>query len=383
MSSVATTQNNSWVYVALRLIAIFMVSYQALFIYDLIRFELGLGSAAARPFLTSTANARVIWSRNAALVPGDEILAINDAAYRGRDDETRAYLRSEAGETWKVRYRRGAEENTAQVRVPERDPLTVSDVLIVLVTGILTPLLSIVIGLVVVFIRPRDRLAWILLYVMTGFAHLTSTGNYFSLAALPPFLAAAFRAYHTYFSATWGIGMALWGMLFPDASRLERMAPWLKWVVIVPIAVIGITAAMFEATAPASYEAGLKWKRLYDVGGPWLFWLNSVGATMYFSGLGFRMGFERRPDALRRLRLLYFGSMAALMPIFAMILVGKAMKVDAFSAFPIGVVLPVLLALAIFPATMAYVVVVERALDLRAVLRAGCSMRWRSVRCGC
>ncbi|MBL0159624.1 MAG: PP2C family protein-serine/threonine phosphatase [Bryobacterales bacterium] len=82
------------------------------------------------------------------------------------------------------------------------------------------------------------------------------------------------------------------------------------------------------------------------------------------------MAKERAPDAKRRLKWLYWGMTASLGPIFLFILYSWIFQKNIDSV-PKPLVIGMILLLFIFPATLAYVIVVQRALDVRVALRQG------------
>lgn len=73
---------------------------------------------------------------------------------------------------------------------------------------------------------------------------------------------------------------------------------------------------------------------------------------------------EKSPDARRRLRILH-----ALTPMLVALLYGMLRGRDVFEGVPWPIVVTVLLMLGIFPLTLAYVIVVGRAMDLSFVIR--------------
>jgi sigma-B regulation protein RsbU (phosphoserine phosphatase) len=95
----------------------------------------------------------------------------------------------------------------------------------------------------------------------------------------------------------------------------------------------------------------------------------AIGA--FFASVGFRAGTAAAPDARRRLRLLIWGSGIGLTPIWFVVLYALFSGQDFGEGVPVPLLIAIFLLLALFPVTLAYVIVVERAMDVRAVVRQG------------
>jgi sigma-B regulation protein RsbU (phosphoserine phosphatase) len=76
------------------------------------------------------------------------------------------------------------------------------------------------------------------------------------------------------------------------------------------------------------------------------------------------------PDAKRRLRLLYGGMFLALVPTLSL-LIASVIQKKRVDDYPAWVELPCLLLTILFPVTLAYIIVVYRAMDIRVVVRQG------------
>lgn len=78
---------------------------------------------------------------------------------------------------------------------------------------------------------------------------------------------------------------------------------------------------------------------------------------------------EQAPDERRRLRILRTGASLSLSPMFLIVVYSLARGRDIFDGVPWPVQVTGLCMLALFPLTLAYVIVVERAMDLSFVIR--------------
>jgi sigma-B regulation protein RsbU (phosphoserine phosphatase) len=88
------------------------------------------------------------------------------------------------------------------------------------------PTFCILLGFWVVFVRPQDFLAWILLFVLFGLSSLT-------LEMYPNNTLVG--VYQDIFFACWALAMLLWGIYFPERWSVDRRLPWFKWIFIVPL----------------------------------------------------------------------------------------------------------------------------------------------------
>src|SRR5271166_6816638 len=92
------------------------------------------------------------------------------------------------------------------------------------------PLLFLIVGLAVLFLRVEDRNAWLLALVFAAFITAADTPNEFVTA--PPNFRFFLLAYHTI------MGSVLTGLfyfffaVFPTRSPIDRKVPWLKWALV-------------------------------------------------------------------------------------------------------------------------------------------------------
>src|SRR5260370_15059886 len=95
-----------------------------------------------------------------------------------------------------------------------------------------------------------------------------------------------------------------------------------------------------------------------------------AAVSCFFMAIGTKMGTASSTDARRRLVLLMNGTSVALTPLFSLVLYGL-LTGRGLDNIPSSVLIPCILILAVFPITLAYVIVVQRALDVRVVVRQG------------
>jgi len=86
---------------------------------------------------------------------------------------------------------------------------------------------------------------------------------------------------------------------------------------------------------------------------------------------GTKCGVSRSSDARRRLSILYWGSTVAWTPALILIVYARVQGKAVADIFPQWAILAALVPLTLFPITLAYVIVVQKAMDVRVALRQG------------
>lgn len=228
----------------------------------------------------------------------------------------------------------------------------------------LLPTFCILLGFWVVFVRPHDFLAWILLFVLLGLSSL-------SLEMYPDNTLVG--VYQNIFFSTVAIAMLLFGIYFPERWSVDEKFPWAKWILIVPLAfqfLITLVSQIkvFFGVNPLYYIRGLT-----SSYGEIAVFVNMIAMGMFFAALGHKSGTMTNPDARRRLKLMVAGTATAMTPSLFIVLyrVITGAKGSFFDIVPFWVALFALLAMLLFPLTMAYVIVVHRAMNVSVVVRQG------------
>ena len=226
------------------------------------------------------------------------------------------------------------------------------------------PTLSIVLAFWVAFLRPHDPLAWILIVVLLGMCSVAfenyADGTYVG-------------AYRGIFFSSWALGMLLFGLYFPERWSLDVRFPWAKWILIVPLCfqiflglsgqlrhLVGFSIAGYLGPLPTAYGY---------IG----FFVNMIAISLFFSALGHKAGKLENRDSRRRISLLVWGTSLAITPTFLVLLYRglSGAKGSFFEIVPFWMAILVLLLLNLFPLTLAYVIVVQQAMEVKVVLRQG------------
>jgi phosphoserine phosphatase RsbU/P len=158
----------------------------------------------------------------------------------------------------------------------------------------------------------------------------------------------------------------LFGIAFPERLALDRRAPWLKWIVLGPLLVFVASAALMFGLQMRHIAAARQIARVVDALNGWTVALHATALAAGFASLGYKTMTASSGDARRRLLLLDVGailSVASLVVLMFVIL--RNILVPGWAA---GLLDAMMLA---FPLTMAYVIVVHRAMDVRVAIRQG------------
>lgn len=236
------------------------------------------------------------------------------------------------------------------------------------VTGFLytyaIPTIAILLAFWVLFLRPYDPLAWALMLVLLGMSSIS-----FELHK-PESLVGAYR---TIFYSSWALGMLVFGLYFPERWSVDRRFPWLKWILIVPL-LFQIFLTFASRLTPLIGFNLLDYIRPLVNGYNYVgFFVNLIAISMFFMILGWKSGTLESKDSRRRLKLLVWGTGLAMGPTFLIILYQgvRGASGSFFELVPFWVAVIALLLLNLFPLTLAYVIVVQQAMDVKVVLRQG------------
>ncbi|MBZ5552057.1 MAG: SpoIIE family protein phosphatase [Acidobacteriia bacterium] len=309
-------------------------------------------------------------TEEAGVHAGDTILALNGKSYRGLSDLIRVVEFAQPVDffTVKVRHKSGyPSEETIRVPFVPRKAAASDQWFFIVILHLLLPFCCVVLGFWVSVARPRDPLAWLLLALLLGFSQLFSLGLENQDGTLISNLAFA---YHLWLAASWFIWLFLLGLYFPSHLAFERRIPWLKWLLLVPLGISSVMQVvlfegllqddLFGAHFLVYYQ---KFSRFFAI-------LPLVAIVLFFGAIIVKYFLEPTADAKRRLRLLYTGIFLALAPTITLLIVGSRTG-RALDDFPPWIELPCLLMTFLFPLTLAYLIVIHRAMDVRVVIRQG------------
>jgi len=331
---------------------------------DFPMFTPGLASASLN-YVDSKASA-------AGLHKGDILVAINGRPYTGRMIYLEETQNAVPGGTLVVTVRSpGANSRDRTVRLPVKASQSwLNEKMILISVTVLMPAFCIVLGFWVVLVRPGDLLAWLLLGLLLSFCELLS-GDV-GAEGWGPALIKLTTGYAGLLQLSWPMFMFLFGFYFPEPMPVFRRSgtwwKWLPWVVIVPYAIVVLVALVGTIGDLTSYSS-VRWlsqilRPLVGVIRVYMFVLVS-GFFFFIFSKSYR---DIAPDSRRRQRLLSWGATVAFTPA---LLLALTAWLSGRSEFPDWLTSIVIVLFALFPLTLAYVIVVQRAMDIRVVLRQG------------
>lgn len=227
----------------------------------------------------------------------------------------------------------------------------------------LPPLICLAIGYWVVAARPRDPFAWMILFILTFTETLFTIDQRWWPGYWDVYLSGWMQAQETLAALV----LLLFGLYFPERWRLDRKLPWLKWLLIAPVlAAVSILPWVVagEEFHPAWRETAIllnSWSN--RVANP----ISVVCVALYWLAIFDKSRSASTADARRRLKILGAGSVIGLgaLLLFA---ISPLFHIDN-SQRGLGIATSILFL--VFPFTLAYVVVVQRAMDVRILVRMG------------
>lgn len=307
-------------------------------------------------------------ARSAGLQRYDTVLSIDGVPYTGITVLTRRVEQLKVGSPLEVAFRRGAEPSVARavIRLAPVHPEKRSawEILLQVAFSVI-PVTCLLIGLWVVLARPRNVHAWLILGILAFFDPLFLQTHQITGPLLPFAL-----FWNTTAQTLMPLCLMFFGVYFPQRSELDRRVPWVKWLLSAPILLLYPLDLFYEYGQEWNFNA-IEWLS------PYLLRINTFESIVSFLAIGWffpnvvesmRLA---KGDAQRRLKVLYIGTTVGLTPFGLLVLASVVRKVDVGQDVPRWLDLSVFLILLLFPLSLAYAVVVQRALDVRILVRQG------------
>ncbi|MGC2110917.1 MAG: SpoIIE family protein phosphatase [Candidatus Korobacteraceae bacterium] len=308
----------------------------------------------------------------AGLRKGDILISINGRAYTGRVVFWEAVMNVAPGKALAVTVRSPAPNSRARTILlpvtPGRSWIEKKTILIPFF--VLMPPVFMVLGFWVVLVRPNDLSAWLLLGLFLVFSQVLPGS--FGVEGWGPGLMKLVVGYTSLLWILWPILMFLFGYYFPETmpffQRPGILWKWLPWIVVAPYAVAGVSSVIvaigdvnnYSSVAPL-YRA---LRHVHIASELYAYFLVSC----FFFFIISKSYRDISPDSRRRLRLLSWGTTLAMTPA---LLLAITVWITGRKEFPEWLTSIVLLMLLLFPVTLAYVIVVQRAMDVSVVIRQG------------
>jgi phosphoserine phosphatase RsbU/P len=308
-------------------------------------------------------------SRRAGMHAEDQVISVDGLPFDGMAGLIRQTFFAHPGQIVSIVYRNQAGGlHTAQVQLMARReaPPTVSGWLINIVLVLLFPAFCLLLGYWVVLARPFDRNAWFLLGIMNvAPAFIARTGYY------PGFL-TPFTIFWQLFAEQWMfISLILFSVYFPVRSRIDARYPWIKWLIIVPQ--IPLVPATFALEYGLLYHVRFiqpclsAFHPLELAGNVFA----AISLCIFIAAIISKLFYVPEPDARRRLGVVAAGSLLGLGPVLVLLVTSTVLAKPVIEMAPSWALLTVAVLFTFFPLSLAYTVIVQRALDLRILLRQG------------
>jgi sigma-B regulation protein RsbU (phosphoserine phosphatase) len=307
----------------------------------------------------------------AGLAEGDLLREVGTHPIRGDWDLAAALRGHRAGDVVAMTVERAGAPRTVDVALPplRKDPAPLVAWIFDVTLLVVTPWVALLLGTFVVWLRPRDPLAWLLLGLMTGFLHMATGGLREGALELPRITSAIAYGIEVALSVSWSLFMLLFGLYFPDRDGSGALARWSRRILIPLILLLMITGGAAAGSRVLSFSALYPLERKIEGNQGLVFLLVSAAIAVFFVSIS-RKASTAGPDDRRRLKLLFWGAGVSTTPTACLVLYAIVTQTDV-DTMPPWVFMPILLLLLGFPLTLAYVIVVQRAMDVRVVVREG------------
>lgn len=307
-------------------------------------------------------------AKMAGLAKGDVLISVNDKAYAGNAHWlTLVRNQLHPGDRFQVTVRKpDGTINKADFLLTGRskdDRPSFREWSGILLLFGLPPLVCLLIGYWVVAARPSDPLAWLVLIILTFTETFLSISNGWWGGYWDLYIQAWMQVEQTISP----LALLLFGFYFPERWRLDRKVPWLKWLLLAPsvvCAMLGIWVLVDEEFFPVRNLALRSFNHWTDIT---LYAVDIACISLYWAAIFDKARSASTADARRRLQVLGVGSLIGLgsVLLFAM---APLFHIDNTQRW-LGLLVATLSL--VFPFTLAYVVVVQRAMDVRILLRMG------------
>jgi len=220
-------------------------------------------------------------------------------------------------------------------------------------------------GLYVVLAKPRNPHAWLILGILGYFDALFISPS----SLLGPLMPIAI-IWSVISQTAMPLSLMGFGIYFPERSPIDIRFPWIKWIFILLI----VSLMPFDMLQLFGHNYNFALVRWLDPHLTRIFAIDTIAsflAICYFFICLLPRIRTATGDARRRLRILYLGTSIGLAPFFVLLFIALIRKTDVGEAMPEWIVLTIVGILFLFPLTLAYVVVVQRAMDVRLLIRQG------------
>lgn len=308
-------------------------------------------------------------AESAGVRAGDQLVAISGRPFRGMTDWIAALRGRHAGDRLDIQVRSSTGAlRSASVELKAAKPLTTGRMAL-LAVGDLMPVFCIALGFWVAAVRIGDPIAWIFLGMMISFGETVGATTFEGLAGREDLLQPLLGGYQQFSANIWSVFMMFFGIYFPTRLAVDRRWPWMKWILAVPILVRATQYGLAGALLGTHVNAAISVQHLWQPGNldPVL---HLVAITSFFAAIGYKTFSATNPDSRRRLLLLWSGTTISVTPAVVVIAINMARGLPLLEDSAVDMFVLYLMLVG-FPITIAYVILIQRAMDVRVVVRQG------------
>jgi phosphoserine phosphatase RsbU/P len=359
-------------YSVLSILFVIAVLYQIRYLHDILRDE---KRQQGMVVLAPGSNRVEFVAQTPEVHRGDLVVAVNGVRYAGTAQLGEAYAHAIPGVPLVLTIVSGDPAHPGQRSVPI--PVIATQVAVwelasELMLYFVLPTVSLLLGFWVAFVRPRDSLAWLLLALMMAFPNLFES---YKIAGWERGWREAATVYHSLLGLGFPILMYLFGRFFPEpfpaGGRYAKTWRAGQWVVALPYALITLLGTLVAVVQLHDYSAvaavGAFLKRV-EPGADVLSFL-LIGS--FFAAMGMKLRLDQSRDARRRLRLVYLGATVAFTPILIITTYPRFLGKQTGEVVPQWLLILGLSLLVVFPLTLAYAIVVKKAMAVGVAVRQG------------
>ncbi len=328
-----------------------------------------------QPIILGPRLTKIAWllpeAKAAGLVLDDTIVSVNGRAFDSYKMLVEEMRKAHPGDVLSVGYLDGhGDSHTTAIRLLAANASGSFTLLHVvtqdIVLRLIFPLCCLALGCWVVLAKPHDPNAWFLLGILGYFPAMFYPAIYWSgwALAINPILGDIINT-------AGPLCIMLFGIYFPERATWDSRYPWIKWLILAPVIAlfpIDIWYTIGFVFSFASISAIAPWfgavSRFENT-------LVFIAISIFFASIAHKAGITTNPDAKRRLRVLYNGSAVANTPIALLLLYSLFRGTSVGSDVPQWLFVAALATFSLFPLTLAYVVIVQRAMDVRILVRQG------------
>ena len=311
------------------------------------------------------------WEKSGAAV-GDRVLAVEGQPFAGYSQEFTQVRQMHRGDLYHVQLQKpSGQVVTVTWPLPSRLPFTIARLarwnLLDIFLEILFPVACLLLATWVLLSRPRDWSAWYVFSILS--IPLMFFGMPENFSGFPLIFMGITQDWEQMLFAG---AVFCFGLDFPARFAWERRQGWLRWILLGPLLLclpVDALELLLRNYAPSWFRPWeATWFRAQDQIENVLLILC---ISIFCATLCSKFAVAQAADAKRRLRVLVIGSQLGLWPVFLLVVRSQMKHVELYQAAPPWIFITVLLLFLLFPLSLAYAILVERAMDVRILLRQG------------